>query len=186
MTEPHAPLQSFNQPPPTRAPRPLMDPQPVYEDHETPPPRSSGQPPERRTPFAHLPTDYLNRVQKDLRSNIPSDPTFLSHVGTLLRALVQFDLSDPKRLEIDQQEAERAAAEADERRQKAMADRHEQEKAALPPGDENEAAALSAKHEQEVAAAERGKRLEALATKQAQDAKDFAEHQRQEREEAAA
>ena len=59
------------------------------------------------SPFAHLATDYLKRAQKDLRSHIPSDPTFLAHVSNLFQALIAHDLRSPERVALDT-EAKRA------------------------------------------------------------------------------
>lgn len=126
---------------------------PPYAD-EAPSPRPADppvQPADRSTALAHLDTQYLNRAQKDLRNFIPSDPTFLAHVGALLRALIQHELTNPDRIEADKQAAEAAAQQ-----------QREAQKAALPPDDPAAAARLEHQHAQAD-----------LAIKQAQERADF-------------
>lgn len=122
------------------SPRPADPPNP-------PAPSADGRP----APLAHLDTQYLNRAQKDLRNFIPSDPTFLAHVGALLRALIQHELTNPDRIEADKQAAEAAAQQ-----------QREAQKAALPPDDPAAAARLEHQHAQAD-----------LAIKQTQERADF-------------
>lgn len=82
-------------------------------------------------PFAHLDTAYLSRAQADLRTHVPGDATWQSHVGALLRALIQHTLDDPSRREHDRLVAERAEADRVEQERLALEQRHEQEQAAL-------------------------------------------------------
>lgn len=134
---------------------------PPYAD-EAPPPRPADppvQPIDRFTALAHLDTQYLNRAQKDLRNFIPSDPTFLAHVGALLRALIQHELTNPDRIEADKQAAETAAQQ-----------QREAQKAALPPDDPAAAARLEHQHAQAD-----------LAIKQAQERAEFDQHQAEQR-----
>lgn len=142
---------------------------PVYPD-EAPPAKPSGTMPARTTALAHLDTSYLNRAQKDLRSNIPSDPTFLAHAGVLLRALIGHELSNPDRIAADKAAADLAAQQTAERQKATMVERHEAEVAATPPEQHDE---LAAKHAEEVAAVDRAHAREALATQQAIDRKEF-------------
>jgi hypothetical protein len=168
-TPPNAGYASYNQPRPPLASG-LARTVPVYNEQDTPPPQSTGTMPARTTALAHLDTTYLNRAQKDLRSNIPSDPTFLAHVGALLRALIGHELSSPDRIAADKDAADRAAAETAARQKVTMAERHEAEVAATPPEQHDD---LAAKHAEEVAAVDRAHALEALSAKQVEDRKEF-------------
>lgn len=157
-----------------------------HEFAEPPPAPPSGQMPERSSPLAHLPTDMLSRMQRDMRSIIPSDPTFLAHVGVLLRALIQHEISDPARVEADKAQAQASAKQAAERADAALAARHEAEKAAVHPDDERQQHELAARHEQELRAVEQRKALADLQAKQAADAKEFAALQQKQRDALAA
>jgi hypothetical protein len=168
--------------------------QPVYDDPNTPPAKPTGQMPARTSPLAHLPTDVLSRMQRDMRSIIPSDPTFLAHVGVILRSLIQNEISDPARIEADKQALAVQQQAAADKLAAGTAARHEQEKATLAasmpaqptPADERQQHALAVKHQEELNAIERENAVTALAAKQAQDAKDFAILQQKQRDALAA
>lgn len=134
---------------------------PPYND-EAPPPRPSDPPAQPRTiegPFAHLDTAYLNRAQKELRNHIPSDPTFIAHVGVLLRSLIGYELRNPDRIAADVAQQE-AATQA----------QREAQKAALPPDDPEARAALDLQHQRAD-----------LAIQQVQERAEFDAHQAEQR-----
>lgn len=57
-------------------------------------PQTSAPPPARRpSPFAQFDTSVIERMRNELRSHIPGDPTFIAHVGTLLRSLLDHELA---------------------------------------------------------------------------------------------
>lgn len=162
--------------------------QPVYPD-ENPPARPTNIPPERpATPLAHLDTAYLNNAQKALRSNIPSDPTFMAHVGAILRAIIAFDLQHPDRIAADKTAADKAIADEKERQDAALAARHETEKAAIPTHGEltlaqqKEVAELEAQHEAERRDVKRKRAVAELDAKQETDRKEFARIQQEQRQ----
>jgi hypothetical protein len=160
---------------------------PVYPD-EAPSPRPGDPPapPASNTPLAHLDTGLLNRMARDMRSFIPSDPTFMAHVGVLLRSLISHELQNPDRIAADAAASQAALQQAADKLAADTAARHETEKAAIagPDGSVNQAdaAALEAKHQQELAAIAHQQAATDLAAKQAQDAKDFAALQQKQRD----
>lgn len=203
------PLESYNQPParPTplppqpaytsegdvNSPHPLAESfsQPVYNE-DIPPARPTNNTRDHLTPFSHLDTTYLNRVQKDLRSIIPSDPTFLAHVGALLRALIAHELSHPDRIQADKEAHDLAAKNAIEKQKADLETRHEAEIAALPLGSKDStpeqrkaAEELETKHQQELAALDHHVALQDLAARQAEERREFETRQKQQRDELA-
>lgn len=152
-------------------PPPYADeaPSPRPADPPNPPaPSADGRP----APLAHLDTQYLNRAQKDLRNFIPSDPTFLAHVGALLRALIQHELTNPDRIEADKQAAEAAAQQQRDKAAHDLDARHEAEQS-VPNLTDAEKAALDQRHAVEQANLERQHAQADLAIKQAQERADF-------------
>ena len=45
------------------------------------------------SPFAQFDTPVIEKMRNELRSHIPGDPTFIAHVGTLLRSLLDHELA---------------------------------------------------------------------------------------------
>lgn len=147
---------------------------PPYAD-EAPSPRPAdppAQPADRFTALAHLDTQYLNRAQKDLRNFIPSDPTFLAHVGALLRALIQHELTNPDRIEADKAAAEAAAQQQRDKAAHDLDAKHEAEQS-VPNLTDAEKAALDQRHAAEIDRLGRQHAQADLAIKQAQERAEF-------------
>lgn len=175
--------QGFSQGYINPAPQPVRGDYPPPYNDEAPPPRPADPPtqPARTSPLAHLDTGLLNRMARDLRSNIPSDPTFMAHVGALWRATIAHELSNPDRIAADKAALDAQAQAATDKAQADLAARHEAEKAAVPPADEAASAALDARHEAEKRTLDFQKAQADLAAKQAEEAKQFAARQLEER-----
>jgi hypothetical protein len=60
--------------------------------------------------FEHLSTDELRKFHNNLLHAIPGDPTFDATVGTILRLLLSYAISDPARVEADKRAAGKPAA----------------------------------------------------------------------------
>jgi hypothetical protein len=150
-----------------------------YPDEAPPAPPSNKQPDYPPTPLFHLDTEYLKSAQKALRSNIPSDPTFMAHVGAILRAIIQHDIANPDRIERDEAELEARTKLARETDEKALAERHEAELAAMP---EDKRPEIEAKQKAELEALDRKRAADDLVAKQAEERKEFEERQKVERD----
>lgn len=70
-------------------------------EHPTPLPVAA--PPSPTGPFDHLDTGYLVQARKDLMHPIPGDPSFMAHLGNLMRTIIQHALNDPARKARDEQ-----------------------------------------------------------------------------------
>lgn len=125
-------------------------------------------------------TDELRRLRGDLRSHIPSDPTFIAAVSRILSHLVNADLAHPSRAARD----EETAKAAEQQKADLLVARQQAEKDAATSDEDR--AKLDAQHAAEQAESDRQKRLAALDTEQASQRAELARSQAAERAAAAA
>lgn len=130
-----------------------------------------------KNPLASLDTGYLQRAKGELLHAIPSDPTFMAVVGTLLRALVTHALSDADRKAVDEKVAKLNADAQEKQARDQLAAKQEFERGHLPPPGTPDAdaahAALDSKHTAELNELDRQKALAALAERQRQEHADL-------------
>lgn len=158
-----------------------------------PSPQTEPAPPASPSLLAHLDTEHLVKIRREM-SLIPGDATTLAHIVAFIRSVISRELNDPARVERDKAAQEAQAAQARQRAADDLAARQAAEKAAIAqnasvdPAAQQEAAqkALDEKHAAEAAALEHEHEAADLAARQAEERAAFDKHQADARAELAA